>query len=122
MKAKGTATTTTTTMATKFAAVAKGKRKHEDGEEPSSVLPLRRNRQRVLMVPSRGVTSQMRHLIADLEALLPHSKRDAKLDTKQQLHVLNELAELNNCNVRITCGIGLPAPVLTLGATEHTFL
>ncbi|OLY83509.1 Ribosome biogenesis protein BRX1 [Smittium mucronatum] len=39
-----------------------------------------------------------RHLIKDLEILLPQSKKDSKLDTKKNLDVLNELAELNNCN------------------------
>lgn len=39
-----------------------------------------------------------RHLLTDLEALLPHSKKDAKLDTKNNLYILNELADLNNCN------------------------
>lgn len=39
-----------------------------------------------------------RHLLTDLEALMPHSKKDAKLDTKNNLYVLNELADLNNCN------------------------
>jgi ribosome biogenesis protein BRX1 len=34
----------------------------------------------------------------DLAALLPHSKKDAKLDTKSKLYYLNELAELYNCN------------------------
>ena len=34
----------------------------------------------------------------DLEAMLPQSKKDSKLDTKSKLDVLNELAELNNCN------------------------
>ena len=34
----------------------------------------------------------------DLHALLPHSKKDAKLDSKAHLEDLNELAELNNCN------------------------
>lgn len=34
----------------------------------------------------------------DLEALLPHAKKDSKLDSKSKLGVLNELAELNNCN------------------------
>lgn len=29
---------------------------------------------------------------------MPHSKKDAKLDTKNNLYVLNELADLNNCN------------------------
>ncbi|CAO1634146.1 unnamed protein product [Parajaminaea phylloscopi] len=40
----------------------------------------------------------MRHLVNDLESLLPHCKKDSKLDTKSNLHVINELAELNNCN------------------------
>jgi len=34
----------------------------------------------------------------DLAALLPHSKKDAKLDTKSKLFYLNELADLYNCN------------------------
>jgi ribosome biogenesis protein BRX1 len=33
-----------------------------------------------------------------LHALLPHSRKDAKLDTKTQLSQLNELADLYNCN------------------------
>lgn len=33
-----------------------------------------------------------------MEGFLPHSKKDAKLDTKSDLYLLNELAELNNCN------------------------
>src|SRR6201996_2759566 len=39
-----------------------------------------------------------RHLLADLHSLLPHSRKDAKLDTKTQLSQLNELADLYNCN------------------------
>jgi ribosome biogenesis protein BRX1 len=39
-----------------------------------------------------------RHLLSDLHSLLPHSRKDAKLDTKTQLHQLNELADLYNCN------------------------
>lgn len=34
----------------------------------------------------------------DLETLLPHVKKDSKLDSKSQLHLLPELADLNNCN------------------------
>ncbi|KAI9278123.1 Brix domain-containing protein [Sporodiniella umbellata] len=56
------------------------------------------NKQRVMMLCSRGVTFRYRHLLNDLEGLLPHSKKDAKLDTKNNLYVLNELADLNNCN------------------------
>ncbi|KAF2147506.1 uncharacterized protein K452DRAFT_282516, partial [Aplosporella prunicola CBS 121167] len=39
-----------------------------------------------------------RHLINDLHSLLPHSRKDAKLDTKTKLYQLNEVAELYNCN------------------------
>lgn len=44
------------------------------------------------------ISCSYRHLLTDLEALLPHSKKDAKLDTKNNLYILNELADLNNCN------------------------
>ncbi|KIO20552.1 hypothetical protein M407DRAFT_81436 [Tulasnella calospora MUT 4182] len=60
--------------------------------------PMKRNKQRVLMLSSRGVTSRMRHLMKDLECLLPHTKKDSKLDVKSQLYLLPELADLNNCN------------------------
>ncbi|EJU04287.1 Brix-domain-containing protein [Dacryopinax primogenitus] len=58
----------------------------------------KRNKQRVLLLSSRGVTHRMRHLLNDLEALLPQAKKDAKLDSKHQLHLLPELADLHNCN------------------------
>jgi ribosome biogenesis protein BRX1 len=55
------------------AAAAKGKRKAT--EEETSVAAAPKNKQRVLILPSRGVTMRMRHLVNDLEALLPHSKK-----------------------------------------------
>ncbi|MDI1489142.1 MAG: Ribosome biogenesis protein brx1 [Ramalina farinacea] len=55
-------------------------------------------RQRVLILSSRGVTYRHRHLLNDIYTLLPHSRKDAKLDTKTKLYQLNELAELYNCN------------------------
>ncbi|KAK0522667.1 Ribosome biogenesis protein brx1 [Tilletia horrida] len=64
----------------------------------SSSGPATRIRQKVLILPSRGVTTRMRHLVNDIESLLPHSKKESKLDSKSDLHILNELAELNNCN------------------------
>ncbi|KAG0245328.1 Brix domain-containing protein [Mortierella sp. GBAus27b] len=57
-----------------------------------------KNKQRVLLLSSRGITFRHRHLLSDLDNLLPHAKKDAKLDSKSKLHVLNELADLNNCN------------------------
>lgn len=56
------------------------------------------NKQRVLLMSSRGVTFRHRHLIQDLHSLLPHSRREPKLDTKKNINVLNDIAELYNCN------------------------
>ncbi|KAL8678846.1 MAG: hypothetical protein Q9224_005215 [Gallowayella concinna] len=61
-------------------------------------IPVKKNKQRVLILSSRGVTFRQRHLLNDLYALLPHSRKDAKLDTKTKLYQLNELADLYNCN------------------------
>lgn len=63
---------------------AKGKRKADDmavddDEEVESPAPKKKNKQRVLLLSSRGVTHRMRHLMNDLEALLPHVKKGARL-------------------------------------------
>ncbi|KAJ1670220.1 Karyopherin transporter [Coemansia sp. RSA 25] len=55
-------------------------------------------KQRILMVASRGVTFRQRHLMNDLEVLLPHSKKESKVEAKQDIDLLNELAEIQNCN------------------------
>lgn len=58
---------------------AKGKRKADDMEvdqqerAPAAKKP--RNKQRVLMLSSRGINHRMRHLMNDLEVLLPHVKK-----------------------------------------------
>ncbi|KAL2755759.1 hypothetical protein ACRALDRAFT_1022271, partial [Sodiomyces alcalophilus JCM 7366] len=56
------------------------------------------NRQRVLILSSRGVTYRQRHFLDDLGTLLPHGRKESKFDSKKKLYVLNELAELYNCN------------------------
>ena len=61
-------------------------------------VPVKKNKQRVLILSSRGITFRQRHLLNDLYVLLPHSRKDAKLDTKTKLYQLNELADLYNCN------------------------
>ncbi|KAL0565239.1 Ribosome biogenesis protein brx1 [Marasmius crinis-equi] len=84
--------------------VAKGKRKADDmdvdDEEKNQANPTKKmkNKQRVLLLSSRGITHRMRHLMNDIESLLPHVKKDSKLDSKSQLNLLPELADLNNCN------------------------
>lgn len=56
------------------------------------------NKQRTLVLCSRGVSHRDRHFMKDLLDLLPHSKRDSKLDTKNTLSVINELAEMKACS------------------------
>jgi ribosome biogenesis protein BRX1 len=59
----------------------KGKRKASemdvDGEHEARRVT-KKNKQRVLLLSSRGITHRMRHLMSDLEALLPHVKKGAK--------------------------------------------
>lgn len=66
--------------------------------KPEADKPKYKNRQRVLLISSRGITYRHRHLLNDLQSLLPHSRKEPKLDTKKTLYELNEVAELYNCN------------------------
>ncbi|CAK4033006.1 Ribosome biogenesis BRX1 [Lecanosticta acicola] len=83
-------------MASVYKSVAKQKANGRSKDDDPDNKP--KNRQRVLILSSRGVTYRHRHLLSDLHSLLPHSRKDAKLDTKTHLHQLNELADLYNCN------------------------
>lgn len=47
----------------------------DDTVENTTEPKRRKNKQRVLLLSSRGVTHRMRHLMADLEVLLPHVKK-----------------------------------------------
>lgn len=82
------------TMATVYKSLSKS----FSSKGPSENGVVKKNKQRVLILSSRGVTYRHRHLLNDLYSLLPHSRKDAKLDTKTKLYQLNELAELYNCN------------------------
>ena len=81
-----------------MAAVYKSLSKTSTPKTPTVNGVTKKNKQRVLILSSRGVTYRHRHLLNDLYALLPHSRKDAKFDTKTKLYQLNELAELYNCN------------------------
>lgn len=60
----------------------KGKKRALDGDDDDETEQAiaappqkKRNKQRVLLLSSRGVTQRMRHLMKDLECLLPHTKK-----------------------------------------------
>jgi len=56
-----------------------------------------KNRERVMIICSRGTSFRNRHLMQDLRSILPHSKADSKLDKKKSLYLLNEICEMRNC-------------------------
>ncbi|KAK8039410.1 Ribosome biogenesis protein brx1 [Apiospora rasikravindrae] len=70
----------------------------EKADPASANGPARKQKSRVLIVPSRGITYRHRHLLNDLHSMLPHAKRDVKWDNKGKLYELCELAEMSNCN------------------------
>ena len=82
------------TMAAVYKALSNAPARKDSSKENAT----KEFRQRILMLTSRGVTFRHRHLLNDLAALLPHARKESKLDTKTKLFQLNELAELYNCN------------------------
>ncbi|KAI0843738.1 Brix-domain-containing protein [Hypoxylon sp. FL0890] len=82
-----------------MAAVYKSLSKGTNGQKAEAPANgVKKNKQRVLILSSRGVTYRHRHLLNDLAAMLPHGRKDAKFDSKSKLYELNELAQLYNCN------------------------
>ena len=59
------------------------------------------NKHRVLVFGSRGLTSRYRHLMLDMRALIPHHKKESKLDSKDLLSVVNEIAEVKSCDTAL---------------------
>ena len=68
-------------------AKGKGKRTAEDDDEVEVAQQqmVKRRKDKVLLLSSRGVTQRMRHLMADLEALLPHVKKGELLCSHRSL-------------------------------------
>ncbi len=57
-----------------------------------------KNKQRVLLVSSRGVSYLARHMISNLKTLMPHARADSKFNRKHGLKGLAEIADIRNCN------------------------
>ena len=59
-----------------------------------------RNKQRCLVLCSRGVTARYRHLLEDLRTLMPHHKKESKLDPGEEGagRAVNDIAEMRSCN------------------------
>eukprot|EP01098_Paradermamoeba_levis_P007911 TRINITY_DN3296_c0_g1_i1.p2 TRINITY_DN3296_c0_g1~~TRINITY_DN3296_c0_g1_i1.p2 ORF type:complete len:176 (-),score=73.90 TRINITY_DN3296_c0_g1_i1:615-1100(-) len=57
-----------------------------------------KNKQRTMVGSTRGITSIHRHLMKDWRRLLPHHKKEPKLDSKDHLTILNEITGMKDCN------------------------
>ncbi|MQM10545.1 hypothetical protein Taro_043437 [Colocasia esculenta] len=58
-----------------------------------------RNKEKVLVTCSRRINSRYRHLMLNVVSLLPHCKKDNKVESKESKGAtLNELVELRNCS------------------------
>jgi ribosome biogenesis protein BRX1 len=55
------------------------------------------NKQRTLVVASRGVSHQGRHIINDIISLLPHAKKECKIEKNVAKDELNEICFNHNC-------------------------
>lgn len=59
-----------------------------------------RNKQRCLVLCSRGVTARYRHLLEDLRTLIPHHKKESKLDAGNEStgKAVADICEMRGCN------------------------
>ena len=56
------------------------------------------SKEKCVILSSRGVTSRYRHLMLDIGTLIPHSKKDSKLDTKNPRDAVVEVADMKSCS------------------------
>jgi ribosome biogenesis protein BRX1 len=59
-----------------------------------------RNKQRCLVLCSRGVTARYRHVLEDLRNLMPHHKKESKLDPGADGagRAVNDILQMRSCN------------------------
>ena len=57
-----------------------------------------KNRQRVLVIASRGISSKDRHLVNDITELLAHGKKDSKVERKTVKSDIDDLCFDRSCN------------------------
>lgn len=73
-----------------------------DNEDAQNGAPAKRpkmhNKSKVLVITTRGITTRFRHFLDDIMRLLPHAKKEPKLESKDCLEIANEVAELRSCS------------------------
>jgi ribosome biogenesis protein BRX1 len=67
-------------------------------KDPDPLSKEWKNRQRVLLVCQRGIGGRYRGLLEDLTKLIPHSKRESKVERKGGKGQIDELCYERSCN------------------------
>ena len=67
-------------------------------EEPPAKVSKWTNKTRVLVLAARGISYRGRHLMDDIFHMMPHAKSDSKMQKKESLFAVNEIAEMKNCS------------------------
>lgn len=83
----------------------------------ADAAPAFKNKEKVLVLSTRGVTFRYRHLMEDVIGLLPHSKKESKLDTKSDRGIINEVSRAHTHTLDF--GVGMRPP--QLAASSHAW-
>jgi len=67
-------------------------------DEPAPKQSKWTNKTRVLVLAARNINFRGRHLMSDLKNMMPHGKSDSKMQKKESLFAVNEIAEMKNCS------------------------
>ena len=67
-------------------------------EEPPVKQSRWTNKTRVLVLAARNINYRGRHLMTDIKTMMPHGKADSKMQKKESLFAVNEIAEMKNCS------------------------
>eukprot|EP00092_Neocalanus_flemingeri_P031816 GFUD01034563.1.p1 GENE.GFUD01034563.1~~GFUD01034563.1.p1 ORF type:complete len:326 (-),score=101.57 GFUD01034563.1:53-1030(-) len=67
-------------------------------DEPPAKQVKWTNKTRVLVLAARGISFRGRHLMDDIFQMMPHAKSDSKMQKKESLFAVNEIAEMKNCS------------------------
>jgi len=67
-------------------------------EEPVRKVAKWTNKTRVMVLAARGISFRGRHLMDDIFRMMPHAKSDSKMQKKESLFAVNEIAEMKNCS------------------------
>ena len=67
-------------------------------DEPAAKVSKWTNKTRVLVLAARNINFRGRHLMTDIKGMMPHGKSDSKMQKKESLFAVNEIAEMKNCS------------------------